>query len=1161
MKLLWYLCARESTKCNLFPIIFMKKSIKALLLSFAAMFLAVSAYSQVTTASMSGKVTDSAGPVVGAAVVAVHQPTGSQYYAVTDAGGRYYLNNIMAGGPYLVTVSCLGYTESVFKDVNVALSDNFVINAELKEESLNLEAVVVSAESGTSNMRSDRAGALTSLDAKQMMKVPTVTRSMNDILKQTPQAFVSGTKTYIGGGSYRDSYVTVDGAAMNNAFGIGSNLPAGGSPISLDALDQIAISITPFDVRQSGFTGGGINAVSKSGTNDFYATAYGYFRNQDLQGYKVADYDPINKTDSRYMMYGASVGGPIIKNKLFFFVNVEADRSISPGPTGNLSERTLVDGKLTDVAGKVFTDGKDRIAYPSYVVMDAIGDYLRKNYGYDPGKYLGYSSETPSLKVLARVDWNINKDHKFNLRYNLVNSKYVSAPSTSTTGFGNSSFATTNNQSWYAQYFQNARYYQEQNFSSIAGELNSRFLEGKLGNTFRVAYSHQFEPRSTDGGYFPFVDLVVNDVNGDGKSHIYTTFGYEAFSYGNLRDVSTLTATDELTFNVGRHSILGGISFEYDNTKNGFQRMGAGAYVFDFANEQALYDAVLGGTLFDKPQQFAITHGNNASFSQEYPHFNFGQLSFYLQDNFNVSDNFKLTAGVRFEVPFYPSLDFNRNTRVEEATFAPTATNPSGKYSTVDTPATRLSVSPRIGFNWDVLGNRKLVLRGGTGVFVGRIPFVWIVGQSGDAGVLQTTVTKSGTDCPTISNDRNAILKQLYPGGYSAIEAGRNLTSITLMDPQLKNPTTWKSSLALDMVLPGDIKASVEGILKEDIHVVTLTNIGLKSPTSMTSTGTDGVSARPFYSNGRYDSQITDAYLINNVSGLGKAGQYYSITAKLEKNNWHGLSANVAYTYSNAKVIIDGVGDQPGSAWKALVSQRGTNNPELGYASYVMPHRVLGNISYSVDYAKFFGTTVSLSYYGGPTGRNNSLYVSNVYGDGAYNYSLIDIPTQAQLSGWTFKDFTDKEGNVTYSADDQKADFEKFIQQDAYLSKHRGQVAERNGLVSPWVHKFDLKFNQNFYFYTGASKHRNTIQLGVDILNIGNMLNPYWGNVWSINAGDGYGNIVPVNLTNPADVYTTGATPVFQFQKNGSNILTDTYSRSKSLSSTWEMIFSLRYIF
>ncbi len=1140
----------------------MKKSFKAMLLSLAAMFLAVSAYAQVTTASMSGKVTDTSGPVVGAAVVAVHQPTGSQYYAVTDAGGRYYINNIMAGGPYLVTVSCLGYNDSVFKDVQVALSDNFVINAELKEESLSLDAVVVSAESNTSSMRSDRAGALTSLDSKQMMRVPTVTRSMNDILKQTPQAFVSGTKTFIGGGSYRDSYVTVDGAAMNNAFGIGSNLPAGGSPISLDALDQIAIAITPFDVRQSGFTGGGINAVSKSGTNEFYATAYGYFRNQDMQGYKVADYDPINKTDSRYMMYGASVGGPIIKNKLFFFVNVEADRSISPGPTGNLSERTVgADGKLTDVAGKVFTDGKDRIAYPSYVVMDAIADYLRKNYNYDPGAYLGYNSETPSLKILARVDWNINNNHKFNIRYNMVNSKSVLAPSTSTTGFGNSGFSTTNCQAWYAQYFQNARYYQEQNFSSVAAELNSRFLDGKLGNSLRVAYSHQYEPRSVDGGYFPFVDLVVNDVNGDGKAHIYTTFGTEAFSFGNLRDVSTVTATDEVTFNIGKHSLLGGVSFEYDNTKNGFQRMGAGAYVFDFANEQALYDAVKGGTLFANPQQFAITHGNNSSFSQEYPHFNFGQLAFYLQDNFNVSDYFKLTAGVRFELPFYPSLTFNRNTRVEQATFAPTPSNPGGKYSTVDTPATRLSVSPRLGFNWDILGNRRLVLRGGTGVFVGRIPFVWIVGQSGDAGVLQTTVTRIGEGIPTISNDRTAILKQLYPSGFNAVEAGGNLTSITLMDPKLKNPTTWKSSLALDVILPGDIKASVEGVLKEDIHVVTLSNIGLQSPTSLISTGTPGVAARPFYANGRYDSQITDAYLINNVSGLGKSGEYYSVTAKLEKNNWHGLSASIAYTYSQAKVIIDGIGDQPGSAWKGIVSQRGTNNPELGYASYVMPHRIIGSISYSVDYARFFGTTVALSYYGGPTGRSNADYVNNVFGDGAYNYSLIDIPTADQLKNWTFKDFTDKDGAVTYSADDQKADFEKFIQQDAYLSRNRGKIADRNGLVSPWVNKFDFKFNQNFYFYTGASKHRHTVQLGVDIMNVGNLFNPYWGNVWSINAGDGYGNITPLNLTNPAAVYTEGATPVFQFQKNGTNILSETYSRSKSLSSTWEMILSLRYIF
>ncbi|MGM9752196.1 MAG: carboxypeptidase regulatory-like domain-containing protein [Candidatus Cryptobacteroides sp.] len=1144
----------------------MSKLFNKILPIIAAMLVSVSAFAQVTTSSMSGKVSDDKGVLPGATVIAVHQPTGSQYFAVTDLKGYYRLNNITAGGPYKLTVSCLGYTDAIITDINVALSDNAVIDVTLTEESLSLEAVTVSAESRTSNMRSDRAGALTALNSKQIMNVPTVSRSMNDLLKQTPQAYVSGTKTFIGGGSYRDSYVTVDGAAMNNAFGIGSNLPAGGSPISLDALDQVAISITPFDVRQSGFTGGGINATTKSGTNELHGTAYGYFRNQDMQGYQVADYERLNKTDNQYLMYGASVGGPIIKDKLFFFINVEADQSVEPGPTRKLSERTVgADGKLVD-GEHVYTNGNDGYCYPSAVVMDAIQGFLRKNYGYDPGNYTGYNYKTPSLKLLARVDWNINNNHKFNIRYNMVNSKFGSAPSTSRTGLPNSSFSTSSCTSMYALYFEGARYFQEQNFSSIAAELNSRFLDGALGNTLRVSYSHQYEPRSVTGGYFPYVDLVVNDVNGDGNSHIYTTFGTEAFSYGNLRDVSTGIVTDELTYTTGIHNLLAGVQFEYNNTKNGFQRMGAGAYVFEFANEQALYDAVLAGTLFDNPSQFAITHGNNATFAQEYPNFTFEQLSFYLQDNINLSDNFKLTAGVRFELPIYPSLEFNRNERVEKATFAPTVNNPSGKYNTVDLPATTLSVSPRIGFNWDIFGNRRLVLRGGTGIFVGRIPFVWIVGQSGDAGVLQTTVTRT-EDIPTISNDRNAILNQLYPGGYSPVAAGQNLTSITLMDPKLKNPTTWKSSIALDAILPGNIKASVEGVYKKDYHSVTISNIGLKSPTSLIEV--PDIAARPYYNNGYYDSQITNAYLINNVSGFKDNGYYYAITAKLEKAFNFGLSANVSYTYADSKVIIDGVGDQPGSAWKALVSQRGTNNKELGYASYVMPHRIVANVSYAKDYAKYFGSQISLSYYGGPRGRANIDYVSNVFGDGAYNYSLIDIPTYEDLYGdkgwgtgnWKFKDQTDKEGNITYSAAEQCEDFWKYIQNNDYLKSHTGSVNERNAVVSPWVHTFDLKFNQNFYFYTGAKHKKHTVQLGVDVENFANLLSPYWGNVYSINAGDGYGNAIPVNLTNAKAVYTTGAKPVFQYQKNGSDRLTELYSVSNGFSSTWQIIFNLRYIF
>ncbi len=1134
----------------------MRNAFRSLLFVIGALFAAVVANAQVTTSSMSGRIVDAQGPVPGAAVLAVHQPTGSQFYAITDSKGYYRINNITSGGPYKVTVSCLGYTDAVFTDISVALSDNLALNATLQEESLTLEGVVVSAESSTSNMRSDRAGAITALAAKQIMEVPSINRSMNDLLKQTPQAFVNGTKTYIGGGSYRDSYVTVDGAAFNNAFGIGSNLPAGGSPISIDALDQVAIAITPYDVRQSGFTGGGINATTKSGTNEFKATVYGAWRNQELQGYKVRDYE-LSKTDSRYLLYGASVGGPIIKDKLFFFLNVEADRSVSPGPTRKLSERSIVNGVVTDT-GTVFTDGKDGVARPSAVVLDAIAGTLRDKWNYDPGKYLGYNTEIPSFKLLARIDWNINRNHKLNLRYSMVNSKYASAPSTSTTGFGNSGFSANTASSMYAMYFQNARYYQEQNHMSVAAELNSRFLDGALNNTFRATYSHQYEPRSVDGGYFPFVDIVV-------AGNIYTTFGYEAFSYGNLRDVSTVVATDELTWNVGRHTLLFGAQFEYDNTKNGFQRMGAGAYEFDFDTEQDLYLAAINNTLFNEPAQFAITHGNNSTFEQEFPNFTFMQAAAYVQDDISFSDRFKLTAGIRLEVPFYPSLEFNRNLRVEEATFAPTSNNPAGKYNTVDLPKARVTLSPRIGFNWDIIGNRKLVLRGGTGLFIGRIPFVWIVAQSGDAGVLQTTVTRQrskGEVVPAISNNRDDMLAQIYPTGYSPEAAGLNLSSITLMDPALRNPMSWKSSLALDARLPGGFIASLEGVFKKDINPVNVKNIGIKAPTHLTEV--PDVASRPYYNNGSYDSQITNAYLLHNVTNPSLWGHYYSITAKIEKQPWHGLSGALSYTYSASRVINDGVGDQLYSVWNTHVAQNGANAIELGYAGYVMPHRVLGNIKYEIDYLKYFGSSISIAYYGGPVNRYSLCYYgsSSILGTGAYNYDLIDIPTYSDLfapGGWKFQSYDVKDSNnkliFTYTEEEQKTDFWQYIQDNAYLREHTGKVIERNALVGPWVHHFDLQFRQNFYFYTGKSRHRHTIQLGVDIENFGNLLNPRWGNEYGITT------TTPLTLTNPKDVYLTGAKPVFQFRPNGTKRLQDMYTVSNSFDSTWKMILSARYIF
>lgn len=1147
----------------------MCQSFKKVLSVIAAIMVGVSAFAQITTSSMSGKVTDKDGAIQGVVVLAVYTPTGSQFHAVTDAQGAFRIPNITAGGPYKVTFTSLGYNDVVYNDVNAPLADNVVLNAEMTEESFALEGSTVVAEGKTSNMRSDRAGAITTLGQREMSEVPTISRSLNDIIKQTPQATVSGSNAYIGGGNHRDSYVTIDGAAFNNAFGIGSNLPAGGSPISMDALEQMSISITPYDVRQSGFTGGGVSATTRSGTNQVKGTVYGYFHNQDMRGYKVGVNDDTvteryidktlleSKTDSRYLLYGASVGAPIIKNKLFLFLNVEADKSVSPGPTSLLSNGTLNGNELVQ-GDRHYTNGTDNVVRPNAVVLDKLADYLKDNYGYDPGLVRGYSTETPSLKFLARLDWNINDNHKFNLRYSMTNNKYTTSPSTSTSGLATKP-AQGNRTNSYAAYFQNARYWQEQNFNSIAGELNSRFLGGSLNNVFRFSYSHQYEPRSVDGGYFPFVDIIVPF---NGTDYYYTSFGTELFSYGNLRDVGTTTITDELTWALGKHTFLAGAQYELDVTKNGFQRFGAGYYSFRFDSEQALLDAMANNTLFNNPSQFAITHGNNSTFDQEFPRFTFGQASLYLQDQINVSDNFKLTAGLRMELPYYPSLDYNDNKRVREASFAPTANNPEGKYNTVDLPKARLSLSPRVGFNWDITGDRTYVLRGGTGVFVGRIPFVWIVAQAGDAGVLQTTVTKQ-SDIPTISNDRNAILSQLYPSGFSPEAAGLNLTSITLMDSELRNPTSWKSSLAFDAQLPWGMKGTLEATYKKDINPITVRNIGLNAPTSVATA--DGVAARPYYNNGTADSQITSAYLLYNVTNPKLWGYYYSLTAQLEKSFSRGFRASVAYTYADSKVLNNGVGDQVYSVWNGLTSVRGANNPELGYASYVNPHRVIANLSYSKDYAKHFGTTVSLAYYGS-VGRTHLTYKSNVIGDGSSCYNLIDIPTLSDLQSasgawgegnWTFKElsYTDANGNnQVYTAAQQAEDLYSYLSCNKYYLKHAGEVMERYGAHTPWSHEIDFKINQNFYFYTGANRQKHTLQFGFDVSNFANFLNPYWGvNTSTLGA--------TLDLTNANAVYTQGAKPVFQYNRSGTEARNYMYKDSISSGSTWSAIFSVRYIF
>lgn len=1096
--------------------------------------IAATVNAQVTTSSMSGKVVDQSNEaIIGATIQAIHEPSGTHYGAITNVDGRYSIQGMRAGGPYKVEVSYVGYQSVVYKSINLQLGENYVLDANLKESTELLDEVVITA-SKSSNMKSDRAGAVTNVDAARMSEVPTVSRSMNDIMRLTPQGANIGSGFSVGGGNYRQSYVTVDGAAFNNAFGIGSNLPAGGSPISLDALEQISVSTTPFDVRQSGFTGGAINAVTKSGTNEFKGTAYMYTSNTHLTGNKVEDYE-LTRNRDHSTTYGASLGGAIIKNKLFFFVNGEYQDNVQAGPSGIARSGANDEWSTNGIVHRPF-ENTTTVGGRTFVGMNNISQYLSEKYNYNPGRYQGYSLETPSYKIMGRLDWNIN-NNKINFRFTHTHSKYSSNPSSSTTPFkdsiiypggvdgsaGKSSSGRTANT---GLYFESSRYMQEQNFTSIASEWNSKW--GAINNALRFTYSYQNEPRTYEGGTFPTVDILD-------QGSLYASFGPDPFTEGNLRQVKTFVITDEFNFSSGIHNFMGGIQFESNKAVNGFMQAGSGYYVYsswdDFVNNRA-------------PAAFGVTYSNTGDGSQFLANMKYQQLSFYLQDQMNITDNFRLTAGVRFELPIYPELKNNYNKNFAQIDFD------GYHYATDQLPSSyQLTASPRIGFNWDLTGERKYVLRGGSGYFIGRLPFVWLVSAVGNANCGQSTYyyneqkdAKYGQ--PSFHTSVADMLKDPNLNLPAATDPAAP-SGATIIDRDLKMNATWKSSLAFDAKLPGDIDFTLEGIFSKEFNPATVTNLGRKFKGEQEIA--PGDVRRMFeYSN----ANKTDAYYITNA---GNSAYYYSLTASLAKTFDFGLHLSASYTRSYAKSYGDGIGDQVNSAYyNNRYSVNGNNDTETGYGTYVSPNRVLASAAYRIKYAKNFASSLSLIYEGMNMGyaggysaaRYSYTFTGNIVGDYGSN-NLLYIPASREaLDKWNFTDYTDsKTGEVTYSAKEQRDDFWAYINEDSYLKGRKGKYAERGGAIMPWHHQLDLKFNQDFFLNVGGK--RNTLQFGVDIKNFLNLLNSDWGIYKTVNN---------TSLLS----YKGGA---YQFQKNGGKKLTDTYSNLNSFNSTYSIQFSVRYIF
>ena len=1108
----------------------MKKFFATILLAVTTLIASGVAFAQVTTAALGGKITDQNGEtVIGAAVIATHVPSGTTYGAVTNVEGRYFINGMRAGGPYTIEVSNLGYQSVIFKDVTLQLGEQSTLDAWMAEASEQLSEAVVVADD--SRFRRERNGVATSISSKQLQSMPTVSRSMNDIMALTPSASSSTNGFAVGGGNYRGSSVTVDGAAFNNAFGIGQNLPAGGSPISLDALEQISVNVTPFDVRQSGFTGGAINAVTKSGSNEWHATVYDYYTADAFNGYKVAGAD-VSHSKSLNHTIGASIGGPIIKNKLFFFINGEYTFDTAAGST------RMARAAATDEYGSSTTYNR-----PTVAQMDEMAQYVQDKFGYNPGRYQGYDLKTPDWKILARLDWNINDANRLNVRFSHTKNFYSSSPSTSMSPVGgnDSSFTGPNGeqvafnrnsagrQSTYALFYEAARYYQEQNFTSIAAELNSRI--GMGNNMFRAAYSHQFEPRSFEGNVFPTVDIMSNEdfPKGNDKYGVLTTIGIDPFTYGNLRDVNTFTVTDEYSFNAGIHNVIAGAQYEWNRAKNGFMQGGAGWYIYD--SWESFKKDVETGT--PQASAFMITHANlEDPTAQTYPTFDYAQASLYVQDEMNISQYFKLTAGLRLEMPIINNPNNNLNKEFESIA----AANPNSSFaglSTADLPKTTVSVSPRIGFNWDVLKDRSLVVRGGTGIFTGRIPNVWLVSAMGNSNVLQYQyITKSNSGVPAFYADRSEIIKAVWAanGGWAQKDLPAP-TSTTIIAKDLKMPASWKTSVGVDVKLPWGIKGTLEGVFSYNFNEVYATSLGYKQSGTIQLPG-EPAARNLWVSEGikNGNNSTMNGYYVHNVNNAGH-GTYYSLTAQLSKSFDFGLDVMAAYTRSGSKTLSDGGGDQI-SEFGNIQTINGVNEPMLGNAYYVSPNRVIANASYTINEGKMAATKLSAFYEGYNIG-----YMSS-YSNSRFSYLMNNVSGAGKAGQLIYIPTTEELKAMPFTSEENKEEYEAFIASDKYLSKHRGQYSERNGVVAPFLSRINVRVAQEFYFNVAGKK--NTLEIGLDIKNLGNMINSNWGVYKQLSSNS------IITYDKSANTYTFTA---------------PTWKPYNSLASTWQMLLSARWSF
>ena len=1043
---------------------------KKLLTLFIFFFTCSLSFSQVTTSSIKGVVSDeTSSGLPGANVVVFHTPTGTTYGAATDIEGRFNLVNLRVGGPYTVTVSYIGYTESYFTNVYLTLGKTEVLSLALIPDSQQLDAVVITASNTKGVFGSDRTGAETNVGRKELTTLPTISRSASDFTRLEPTA----SNGSFGGRNDQYNNFSLDGAIFNNPFGLDAATPGGqtnAQPVSLDAIDQIQVSTAPYDVTQSGFTGASVNAVTKSGSNEFKGTVYGFYRNEDMTGSKIKGED-IFVPSLTQEQTGFSIGGPIIKNKLFFFANYEEDKRDDLGQswlpnrgTGAINESVVLESDLMAVQG----------------ALSALG--------YDSGAYEGFIHQSQSSKGIFKLDWNVNDNNQLAVIYNWLDASKDKPAHPTALGFRGPNASILQ--------FENSGYQINNKLNSLQVELNSR-LSDNVSNKMQFGYTVFEDFRNPMSTPAPAITIQ----NGQGQNYIIA--GHEPFSINNVLDQTVLQFSNNMTFTKANHTYTVGFSFEkfeFDNSFNlgTFGYGNANGYVGafgSFPSVDAFLEASNNGLISE-----ALANAQNVQNAGNWAlaETNVGQLAFYLQDEWDVNDKFKLTYGVRFDKPlFFDTADraqdvINGTTDYfPEIPYVNPNTGQIQQLSNTQMPSSDWLVSPRVGFNYDVNGDSTFQLRGGSGLFTGRFPFVWLGNQVGN---------------PNFWFQQN-------------------------VDPDYKFPQVWRTNLGIDHEYDNGLIVTADLSYTKDFNGAHVQNWGLTPPSGTL----QGVDSRPIYTAadhvvGAFGSQA-NAYVFTNSD----KGRIWNASLKAQKTFDNGLYAMLAYSYLDSKDVNSIEAEITGDAFAFNPVVGDANADELSYSRYGDTHRIIGVLSKNWIYGTSdqWSTSISSFFEVSQGGRFSYTYGGDVNGDGNGGNDLIYVPTSSEVN------------QMNFSGAGEAAAYDAFIAQDDYLRGRRGDYAERYGAVSPWTTRVDVKLLQDYKIKVSENK-TNTIQFSIDVLNAGNMVNSNWGLVQQPNS------VQPIGVS----VDGTG-TPSYSFNANQ----TETFGYDSSLASRWQMQFGLRYIF